>query len=79
MSGPGGVTFVSPESATWRVQLDRAMWVAGVRGLMLQALHPRAMRGVWQRSDFRDDPTGRLIRTAACCWASTVSRPWGAR
>ncbi|QVQ50542.1 DUF2236 domain-containing protein [Spiractinospora alimapuensis] len=64
MSGPGGVTFVSPESATWRVQLDRAMWVAGVRGLMLQALHPRAMRGVWQRSDFRDDPTGRLIRTA---------------
>lgn len=40
------------------------MWVAGVRALMLQALHPVAMQGVWQRSDFRTDPTGRLLRTA---------------
>ena len=57
-------TVMSPDSVTWRVHLDRSMWVAGVRALMLQALHPIAMQGVWQRSDFRTDPTGRLLRTA---------------
>lgn len=57
-------TFVSPGGVTWRVHLDRAMWIAGVRGLMLQTLHPAAMSGVWQRSDFQTDPTGRLLRTA---------------
>ncbi|GLW07535.1 hypothetical protein Misp01_26650 [Microtetraspora sp. NBRC 13810] len=53
-----------PRSVTFRVHIDRAMWVGGVRGLMLQALHPLAMRGVWQNSDFQDDPFGRLRRTA---------------
>ncbi|MEE2048367.1 oxygenase MpaB family protein, partial [Nocardiopsis tropica] len=50
-------TAAAPESVTWRIHLDRSMWVAGVRALMLQALHPVAMQGVWQRSDFRSDPT----------------------
>ncbi|WP_262928608.1 oxygenase MpaB family protein [Streptomyces sp. CBMA152] len=40
------------------------MWVAGVRALYLQALHPRAVRGVMQNSDFRKDAWGRLLRTA---------------
>ncbi|PZG07687.1 oxygenase MpaB family protein [Nonomuraea aridisoli] len=53
-----------PQSATWLVHLDRSMWVGGVRGLMLQALHPRAMLGVWQNSTFQEDPLGRLQRTA---------------
>nr|WP_073728681.1 oxygenase MpaB family protein [Streptomyces sp. TSRI0281] len=41
------------------------MWVAGVRALYLQALHPRAVRGVMQHSDFRQDAWGRLMRTAS--------------
>ncbi|AVH61631.1 DUF2236 domain-containing protein [Streptomyces dengpaensis] len=40
------------------------MWVAGIRALYLQALHPRAVRGVMQNSDFRRDAWGRLMRTA---------------
>ncbi|TPQ23946.1 oxygenase MpaB family protein [Streptomyces sporangiiformans] len=43
---------------------DPMMWVAGVRALYLQALHPRAVRGVMQNSDFRKDAWGRLMRTA---------------
>ncbi|WP_415949716.1 oxygenase MpaB family protein [Streptomyces sp. KLOTTS4A1] len=43
---------------------DPMMWVAGVRALYLQALHPRAVRGVIQNSDFRKDAWGRLMRTA---------------
>lgn len=53
-----------PSSVTWQVHGDPMMWVAGVRALYLQALHPRAVRGVMQNSDFRKDAWGRLRRTA---------------
>ncbi|MFL6055834.1 MAG: oxygenase MpaB family protein [Actinoallomurus sp.] len=57
-------TVQPPQSVTWQVHIDRSMWIGGVRGLMLQALHPTAMRGVWQNSNFQEDPIGRLQRTA---------------
>ncbi|MFI6858522.1 oxygenase MpaB family protein [Streptomyces sp. NPDC050421] len=53
-----------PSSVTWQMHGDPMMWVAGVRALYLQALHPRAVRGVMQNSDFRKDAWGRLMRTA---------------
>ncbi|GGW39547.1 hypothetical protein GCM10010381_25320 [Streptomyces xantholiticus] len=37
-----------PDSVTWNVHADPVMWIAGVRALYLQALHPRAVRGVMQ-------------------------------
>ncbi|MFS2293092.1 MAG: DUF2236 domain-containing protein [Actinomadura sp.] len=68
-------TIQPPESVTWRVHLDRTMWVGGVRSLMLQALHPMAMWGVWQNSDFRDDPFGRLQRTSDFVGLGTFGSP----
>ncbi|MFP3989708.1 oxygenase MpaB family protein [Streptomyces sp. E11-3] len=53
-----------PASVTWQTHSDPAMWIAGMRALYLQALHPRAVRGVIQNSDFRQDAWGRLLRTA---------------
>ena len=53
-----------PDSVTWRVHGDPSMALAGLRALLLQALHPLAMAGVAQHSDFRGDPWGRLFRTA---------------
>ncbi|MFC7217731.1 oxygenase MpaB family protein [Streptomyces polyrhachis] len=53
-----------PHSVTWQLHSDPVMWIAGVRALYLQALHPRAVRGVTQNSDFRQDTWGRLMRTA---------------
>ncbi|MEU0250277.1 oxygenase MpaB family protein [Streptomyces sp. NPDC006235] len=53
-----------PGSVTWQMHGDPMMWIAGIRALYLQALHPRAVRGVMQNSDFRRDAWGRLIRTA---------------
>src|SRR6185436_498261 len=41
-----------------------AMLAGGISALMLQALHPLAMAGVYDHSAFRDDPFGRLRRTA---------------
>ncbi|WP_336208124.1 oxygenase MpaB family protein [Nonomuraea sp. LPB2021202275-12-8] len=64
-----------PQSATWQVHLDRSMWVGGVRGLMLQALHPLAMLGVWQNSNFQADPFGRLRRTADFVGRVTFGTP----
>ncbi|MFJ3696917.1 oxygenase MpaB family protein [Streptomyces sp. NPDC090052] len=54
-----------PGSVTWQAHADPVMWIAGVRALYLQALHPRAVRGVIQNSDFRRDAWGRLLRTAS--------------
>lgn len=53
-----------PGSVTWRVHADPSMALAGLRALLLQAVHPLAMAGVAQHSDFRADPWGRLFRTA---------------
>jgi uncharacterized protein (DUF2236 family) len=40
------------------------MMVGGVRSLLLQMLHPHALHGVLDHSDFRADMHGRLRRTA---------------
>src|SRR5580693_6660433 len=43
---------------------DASMFVGGLRALLLQSLHPLAMAGVAQHSDYRRDPWGRLQRTS---------------
>ncbi|GAA2945295.1 oxygenase MpaB family protein [Streptomyces enissocaesilis] len=60
-----------PESVTWQMHGDPVMWIGGLRALYLQALHPRAVRGVLQNSDFRQDAWGRLMRTASFVGALT--------
>jgi len=76
-----------PTSVAWRVHADAAMLIGGLRSLLLQTLHPLAMAGVSDHSDFRTDPWGRLHRTGrfigattfgttstAESWIATVSR-----
>jgi uncharacterized protein (DUF2236 family) len=41
-----------------------AMMTGGVRALLLQMLHPHALQGVLDHSNFREDMHGRLQRTA---------------
>ncbi len=53
-----------PASAAWRVHADAAMFVGGLRALLLQTTHPLTMAGVAEHSDYRSDPLGRLQRTA---------------
>lgn len=53
-----------PESVTWRLHADPLLPVAGLRALLLQALHPVAMAGVAEHSRFKTDPWGRLLRVA---------------
>ncbi|MEU7426096.1 oxygenase MpaB family protein [Streptomyces sp. NPDC040750] len=63
-SDRGDPGLFTPASVTWQMHGDPMMWIAGIRALYLQALHPRAVRGVLQNSDFRRDAWGRLLRTA---------------
>jgi uncharacterized protein (DUF2236 family) len=62
---PGDDGLFGPSSVAWRVHADfSAMMIGGVSALLLQMLHPRALAGVWDHSDFRRDRFGRLRRTA---------------
>jgi uncharacterized protein (DUF2236 family) len=60
-----------PASVAWRVHGDSAMLIGGLRALMLQTLHPLAMAGVADHSDYRHDPWGRLHRTGRFIGATT--------
>jgi len=57
--------FFGPASVTWRTSADLASPVAGLRSLLMQALHPLAMAGVDHHSGWRRDPVGRLAATTA--------------
>lgn len=68
--------YFGPGSITWRIMGDPAMVVAGLRTILLQALHPSAMDGVARYSNFEADPWGRLIRTGNYLGVTTYgSRP----
>jgi len=61
----GDQGLYGPGSVAWRVHAHAAgMLTGGFAALMLQSLHPLAMAGVDEHSDFRIDPVGRLNRTA---------------
>jgi uncharacterized protein (DUF2236 family) len=61
---PADEGLFGPGSVTWRVNTDPGWPVASLRALMVQALHPLAMAGVDQHSDWRRDPVGRLAATS---------------
>ena len=56
--------LVGPGSAMWAVHSDVSTLVGGIRALLVQTLHPLVMAGVAEHSDYRNDPLGRLQRTA---------------
>ncbi|MCY4102664.1 MAG: oxygenase MpaB family protein [bacterium] len=60
---PGAPTLLPVGGAAWLVHAEASMMVGGIRALLLQSLHPVAMQGVGEHSDFRADPLGRLRRT----------------
>jgi uncharacterized protein (DUF2236 family) len=69
-TSPGDRWF-APDAPIRRVHADVSMFVGGLRALLLQSLHPLAMAGVAEHSDFRADPWGRLQRTADFLAATT--------
>ena len=70
----GDVGLFGPDSVTWRVHADfPGMMSGGLSALLLQTLHPLALAGVWDHSNFRHDLLGRLRRTTAFVAATTYA------
>ncbi len=63
-AGPHDWGLFGPSSVTWRVHASPVMLVGGLRALIAQSLHPLAMAGIDQHSDYLDRPLSRLRRTA---------------
>jgi len=68
---PADDGLFGPGSVVWRVHRDRSFLLAGVRSLMMQALHPLPMAGVAQHSTWQEDPFGRLAATGGYILAVT--------
>lgn len=63
--------YFTEGSAPWIVHAGMGTFVAGIRALLMQALHPGAMAGVHDWSRYREDPIGRLTGTVR--WIVTLT------
>ncbi|MBA1193835.1 DUF2236 domain-containing protein [Pseudomonas entomophila] len=77
----GDPGLFGPQSVCWRVHGDfTSMLIGGISALLLQLLHPLALAGVWDHSNFRKDLIGRLRRTgqfvAGTTFGSTRDTEW---
>jgi uncharacterized protein (DUF2236 family) len=55
--------LLGPDAVAWRVIGHPGALIGGLRSLILQSLHPLAMAGVDQHSDYTNRPLDRLQRT----------------
>lgn len=70
----GDPGLFDPADATWRIHSDfPGMLSGGLCALMLQTLHPLALAGVWDHSNFREDLVGRLRRTTTFVGGTTYA------
>lgn len=69
-----GAGHFAEDCPAWTVHVDMDTLVAGIRALLLQALHPGAVVGVHDWSRYREDPIGRLTGTLR--WVITLSQAW---
>jgi len=53
-----------PGSMAWRLHMEPALLVGGLRALMIQALHPLAIAAVADHSNYKADVWGRYARTS---------------
>jgi uncharacterized protein (DUF2236 family) len=60
-----------PDSVAWTVIGHPVAIIGGLRALIVQSMHPLAMAGVAQHSDYRNRALHRLQRTAAYVTATT--------
>ncbi len=55
--------FYPPGSITWRVNRETFLLLGGLRALTMQVAHPMVAQGVYDHSNFRNEPLKRLLRT----------------
>jgi uncharacterized protein (DUF2236 family) len=68
---PDDPPWFAPGSASWTIHADVSFPVGGVLALWTQALHPLALAGVMEHSDFAEHPIRRAMRTGYFVYATT--------
>lgn len=65
--------LLGPDSVAWRILTTPVVpLIGGLRTLAIEALHPLAMRGVFEHSDYLERPLARLQRTATYVAATAL-------
>lgn len=74
IADPASVDWLlGPDSVAWRILTTPVVpLIGGLRTLAIEALHPHAMRGVFEHSDYLQRPLGRLQRTATYVAATAL-------
>jgi uncharacterized protein (DUF2236 family) len=69
---PGDPGVFGPGSVTWRVLSNPAsVFIGGVTAVLLELAEPRVRSAVWDHTDFRGDPVGRIDRTGLAAMVFT--------
>ncbi|MFC8302622.1 oxygenase MpaB family protein [Specibacter sp. NPDC057265] len=63
--------YFGPDSPAWAVHGSMTPIVGGIQALLIQALHPGALAGVLEHSNYKQDPLGRLAGTIR--WIFTLT------
>ncbi|MCI9887044.1 DUF2236 domain-containing protein [Micrococcales bacterium 31B] len=71
--------YLPADGAVWSVHSHVATVIGGIRALLMQALHPGAMAGVAEHSNYRSDPLARLSGTIRWMMTVTFADTAGAR
>jgi len=68
----GDPGIFGPASVTWRVLSNPAsVFMGGVAAVLLELAEPRVRSGVWDQTNFRKDPVGRMRRTGLAAMVFT--------
>ena len=69
---PGDPGIFGPASVTWRVLSNPAsVFIGGITAVLLELAEPSVRSGVWDHTNFRTDPVGRMLRTGLVAMAIT--------
>jgi uncharacterized protein (DUF2236 family) len=69
---PGDPGIFGPASVTWRVLSNPAsVFIGGITAVLLELAEPSVRSGVWDHTNFRTDPVGRMRRTGLAAMVIT--------
>lgn len=71
---PADPGIFGPDSVAWRISANPGtMFIGGVSAVYLELAEPRVRSGVWDHTEFRTDPVGRMRRTGLAAMITTYA------
>ena len=71
---PGDPGIAGPDSLQWKIFASPgALFIGGISAVFLELAEPRVRTGVWDHTQFRVDPIGRIRRTGIAAMITTYA------